>query len=212
MPRPRFEKLSEARRTLILETAAKAFAQHGYSGASLNQIVDEAGVSKGAAYYYFDDKADLFITAITYCGQLLLPDDTLDLHALTADTFWPALARVYQRPFIQFAAQPWVFGATKAAASAPPEVAARLGPLVESIMSALAVVLQRGQALGTVRTDLPDELLLALVQAVDDASDRWLLAHRSELSEAEIEVALDRTIDLFRRLLAPAKVPNSSHV
>ena len=56
MPRPRFEKLSAEKREQILETAAKAFAAHGYDGASLNQILADADISKGAAYYYFDNK------------------------------------------------------------------------------------------------------------------------------------------------------------
>ena len=57
MPRPRFQKLAEEKRHHLLETAAKAFAAHGYEGASLNQILEQAGISKGATYYYFDDKA-----------------------------------------------------------------------------------------------------------------------------------------------------------
>ena len=62
MPRPRFEKLSPEKREQILETSAKEFAANGYEGASLNQILAKAGISKGAAYYYFDNKADLYVT------------------------------------------------------------------------------------------------------------------------------------------------------
>ena len=57
MPRPRFNKLTAEKRESILEAAAKEFATHGFEGASLNQILSNAGISKGAAYYYFDDKA-----------------------------------------------------------------------------------------------------------------------------------------------------------
>ena len=49
MPRPRFNKLSAEKRECILEAAAKEFAAHGYDGASLNRILDETGISKGAA-------------------------------------------------------------------------------------------------------------------------------------------------------------------
>jgi AcrR family transcriptional regulator len=44
----------------ILRAALKHFAHSGYSGASVQQIVDDAGVSKPALYYYFNDKAGLF--------------------------------------------------------------------------------------------------------------------------------------------------------
>jgi hypothetical protein len=56
---------------------------------------------------------------------------------------------------------------------------------------------------GAVRSDLPDDLLFALIQAVDDANDRWLLHHRAELQREDMEKIADRAIDLLRRLLAP---------
>src|ERR1700694_245394 len=50
---------SEARQQ-ILRAALKHFAHSGYSAASVQQIVDEAGVSKPALYYHFQDKEGLF--------------------------------------------------------------------------------------------------------------------------------------------------------
>jgi TetR/AcrR family transcriptional regulator len=44
----------------ILKAALKSFANCGYAGTSVQQIVDDAGVSKPALYYYFADKAKLF--------------------------------------------------------------------------------------------------------------------------------------------------------
>jgi len=47
-------------RQQILDAALKSFAHCGYAGTSVQQIVDGAGVSKPALYYYFADKAKLF--------------------------------------------------------------------------------------------------------------------------------------------------------
>jgi AcrR family transcriptional regulator len=47
-------------RAEILRAALKRFAHSGYAAASVQQIVDEAKVSKPALYYYFGDKAGLF--------------------------------------------------------------------------------------------------------------------------------------------------------
>jgi len=44
----------------ILQAALRIFADCGYAGTSIQQIVDKAGVSKPALYYYFSDKEDLF--------------------------------------------------------------------------------------------------------------------------------------------------------
>ncbi|HYG25212.1 MAG TPA: TetR/AcrR family transcriptional regulator [Verrucomicrobiae bacterium] len=47
-------------REQILQAALKHFAHSGYSATSVQQIVNDAAVSKPALYYYFKDKAGLF--------------------------------------------------------------------------------------------------------------------------------------------------------
>jgi AcrR family transcriptional regulator len=44
----------------ILQAALKRFANAGYAATSVQQIVDDAQVSKPALYYHFRDKAGLF--------------------------------------------------------------------------------------------------------------------------------------------------------
>jgi AcrR family transcriptional regulator len=52
--------LNSDTREQILHAALKCFAHSGYSATSVQQIVDDAQVSKPALYYYFHDKAGLF--------------------------------------------------------------------------------------------------------------------------------------------------------
>jgi AcrR family transcriptional regulator len=47
-------------RLQILRAALKRFANAGYAATSVQQIVDDASVSKPALYYHFADKAGLF--------------------------------------------------------------------------------------------------------------------------------------------------------
>jgi AcrR family transcriptional regulator len=47
-------------RQQILQAALRRFAHSGYAAASVQQIVDDAQVSKPALYYYFRDKTGLF--------------------------------------------------------------------------------------------------------------------------------------------------------
>ncbi len=49
-----------ATRQHLLQAALKSFARRGYAGASVQEIVDAARVSKPVLYYYFADKAQLF--------------------------------------------------------------------------------------------------------------------------------------------------------
>jgi TetR/AcrR family transcriptional regulator, transcriptional repressor of aconitase len=50
----------DARREEILEGARRAFARHGYEGATVAKLEEEIGVSRGAIFHYFPDKWSLF--------------------------------------------------------------------------------------------------------------------------------------------------------
>jgi AcrR family transcriptional regulator len=43
----------------LLHVATRLFARHGFEGTSVQDIVDAAGVTKGAMYHYYDSKDDL---------------------------------------------------------------------------------------------------------------------------------------------------------
>jgi AcrR family transcriptional regulator len=48
-------------RTALLDAAAEVFAERGYQGASLDEIAEAAGFTRGAIYSNFDGKEDLFL-------------------------------------------------------------------------------------------------------------------------------------------------------
>lgn len=51
---------AERTRSILLKTARDRFASDGYSATSTPAIAEEAGVSRGALYHHYRDKADLF--------------------------------------------------------------------------------------------------------------------------------------------------------
>ncbi len=53
------EKSTEARRRLIVETAAECFIDKGFHQTSIRDIASRAGISLGNLYNHFDSKADL---------------------------------------------------------------------------------------------------------------------------------------------------------
>jgi hypothetical protein len=64
-----------------------------------------------------------------------------------------------------------------------------------------AKLIRRGQALGTVRDDLPVELLQALLVGADEAGDRWFVNNWDGLEEREIERLFQEVFAIFRRML-----------
>ena len=44
----------------LVEAARARFSEHGYAGTSIEDVVREAGVTRGALYHHFESKSDLF--------------------------------------------------------------------------------------------------------------------------------------------------------
>lgn len=59
-----FENIPEDKRKRILDTATAEFAKNGFSGANINTIARNAGVSIGAMYKYFESKERLLLTVM----------------------------------------------------------------------------------------------------------------------------------------------------
>src|SRR4051812_9294660 len=56
----RTKEASAATRELLLDTAESIFREHGVTRTTLAEIATAAGVTRGAVYWHFRDKADLF--------------------------------------------------------------------------------------------------------------------------------------------------------
>jgi AcrR family transcriptional regulator len=56
----------------ILKVAGKSFAESGYHGVSLQEIAEDAGVSKSLIFYYFKDKKSLYEALIKRSVELIL--------------------------------------------------------------------------------------------------------------------------------------------
>jgi TetR/AcrR family acrAB operon transcriptional repressor len=97
-------------RNLILDTAELVFERRGVSRTSLNEIAQAAGLTRGAIYWHFEDKADLFNAmmqrvvlpmeeAVTRAGE---KEDPLQrvrqtfIHALRKTVSDPQVRRVFE--------------------------------------------------------------------------------------------------------------------
>lgn len=69
--------------TKLLESALHHFAEKGYEGTSIREIIESAGVTRPVLYYYFENKEDLFRRLVEmkfsdYVGRLRKVIETFD--------------------------------------------------------------------------------------------------------------------------------------
>jgi AcrR family transcriptional regulator len=62
----------QRRREEILEGAQRAFARHGYEGATVARLEEETGLSRGAIFNYFDNKDALFVAVVAQSSDRLV--------------------------------------------------------------------------------------------------------------------------------------------
>lgn len=229
MPHPRFLRLDADRRLRLLDAAAREFAAHGYDAASLNRVIAAEKLSKGQFYYYFDDKADLFLTALEWVWRQFIggndewvrtdgadpsnaraatadlpiadPIARFDIASLTADSFWPVTQRYGAEARRRIRRLPWLLEFSKLIMTPPadPVIRAVVAEKIESVRAIQREFIRRGQALGCIRTDLPEELLMALTLANKMAFDRWYVEHYESFTEEQAAAMYDVT----RSLLEP---------
>lgn len=68
--RPALRARYEARRSEVVATAAKLFAERGYDGTSMSELTAATGLAAGGLYHYIEGKDDLLIA---FCDELLEP-------------------------------------------------------------------------------------------------------------------------------------------
>ncbi len=64
--------MEETKRDTLLTAAMSQFAKNGYKKATTDEIILEAGISKGLLFHYFGTKKDLYIFLFEYAGAIIM--------------------------------------------------------------------------------------------------------------------------------------------
>ncbi|WP_194377635.1 TetR/AcrR family transcriptional regulator [Streptomyces durbertensis] len=167
MPLPRFERLPADRREAILGVAREQFAAHGAESASYNKIIEAAGISKTAAYHYFDGREDLLGAVLDGVLGRLLAALGPWLPAADPAGFWARLEQGAAALADHLRRHPDDLALADAAIGRADD-----GPWTGWFDAVVA----DGQRLGVIRTDVDRGLLVAATAAVVRAADAWALA------------------------------------
>ncbi len=203
MPLPRFEKMPKDKKKLILEAAAQEFAANGYEKTSMNRILERAGISKGTAYYYFEDKEDLIATVVRHYWLQFIDVPQFALSAFNTATFWEKIEELYLHPFVDLEIHPWMLGFGRSVWELPEEMrkSGHLGMVFTEAMEWVRGLIRYGRETGAMRTDLPEELEMELLMALDSVHDRWLGAHWQEMDKPERERFTLTFVDFLKKAL-----------
>ena len=184
MPRVPDDQLS-ARREEILGAARRAFARHGYEGATVKVLEAETGLSRGAIFHHFRDKEALFLA--------LAEQDA----ARTAEVVERAgLVQVMRELRDRDDGELGVQLEVRRRLRTDPGFAASWAERQEAITRATAARLERQRAAGVVRDDVPVALLVDFLRLVLDG----LVSSRAAgMPVAHLDGVLDLVEDAVRR-------------
>ncbi len=211
MPTPRFFKLAPERQRQILDVAQAEFAAHGFEKASLNHIIYLADLSKGALYYYFDNKADLFVAVVNrLVGRF--PEIVQKIYNIDDPTrFWEVAHDIFLQ-FVKMKMDPSMFRIMGELLD--PRISAMVpGHLAEMMrfsMTTLSRFLETGQRLGQVRADLPELLLVHMIQGLLLAISSWMLETMQQGQTVDPEGVTRFLVELVRRFLDPGQALSGS--
>lgn len=201
VPRQRFFNLPPKARSRLLAIATRHFAEHGLEGASLNEILAEAGLSKGSYYYYFDDKDDLFATALEHALDATfakLPMPAFD--ELTAEQFWPTVERFVGQWASAFDVSSDLFQVALKL-SQTQRNSPRFAPMLAKGQAIYRALLEPGRRLGCIRTDLSVDALVRLLEANDAVLDSIFLSTHQTVTSESVDQHVQLVFDTFKRLL-----------
>ncbi len=197
----RFFRLPKERQQHIIETAAEAFAEHGYEGTSFNALLAKLGLSKSQAYYYFEDKADLFVTACAACYEQYYAEVERLPAPTCGEEFWEFVVQLCRVGLWFQRSHPIAARLTRAIAQSP--LREPLGRAsvrtARGTADSYASWIALGQRLGAVRSDLPADLLLDLAIDLSARLDVWFAERAAGATDAEIERYAILFADLSRR-------------
>jgi AcrR family transcriptional regulator len=205
MPRPRFHKLPPDQQQAILRAALAEFAAHGFNAASLNRIIHTAGISKGSMYYYFDGKEDLYAhVARVELGRLFEVAGPFPIPPARApEPFWSALEEDYLRIMEALASSTQLAAFARAWVASPGNRALQRAQkeMEEAVLPWFEKALVAGQRARAVRKDVPLGLLMALLFAMGQAMDTWLLMQ--QLDDKTVRKLVPLCLGMIRKALSP---------
>jgi TetR/AcrR family transcriptional regulator, fatty acid metabolism regulator protein len=192
--------VQQDKRKRILDAAIRVFAEHGYHGARVGDIAEDAGVAHGLLYHYFSSKDEVLRTIfVENWGELIGRFRTVAASEEPADEKLEGIAKILLRTWRNDSALVTVMVREVARSH-------QLQGQVEDVGEAFVIVqrvIEEGQRSGVFRADLDARLASWLFYGgLEEVLTGWVLG---QLPDGEDDVGrAERTaVDLALRGLTP---------
>lgn len=197
-PRPH---VAPQRRREILDAAAQVFARLGFARARMDDIAQEAGLSKGTLYLYFRSKEDLIQALLDRLFRReaeglrqALEGHTQPVPQRLRQLFAAVLARLLSyRPLLP------LFYEFYALAAQRRSVREALQAYYRTYADLLAQLLREGMERGEIRPGDPHRLAVALIAHIEGVILLWVMAPQVVALESQWQTSTD----LMLRSLLP---------
>lgn len=194
-------RIQRRNRGLILEAALDVFSRHGYRGATLDQIAEQAGLSKPNILYYFDGKETIHVTLLNQLmDNWLAPMREIDPDGAPLDEIlcyvhrklemsreFPRESRLFANEIIQGA----------------PRIVGHLEEVLKPLVDDTAEVISGWMRAGRLAPTDPRHLIFSIWATTQHYADFEVQVEVLMPGKAEQDEARAFLVQMYRRLLTP---------
>lgn len=162
MPKNTFLNLDPAKKKTIFDAAVREFASRRFSDASINQIIKEAGISRGSFYQYFAGKEDLYLYVLSEIGKEKMAVAFADELPAEAD-FFEAYMHMHKKVTQWAKEQPLYTKIGMLMEYDDSEFIAKLMTQFSRAWSQVKDLIDRDKELGRIRPDADSQLVMQIL-------------------------------------------------
>jgi AcrR family transcriptional regulator len=185
-------------REAILASALRLFAKHGVLGASIDQIAQAAGITKGAVYWHFDSKDALFEAILERIR--LRWQEAVQAPLAGKATATGRLQALFEGYETLFTATPEIcLFMQRVLLEGDREFSPRIGRIFTQTARMMAKILEEGKTRGELRADLDTAATAHAILGSISGASQQSLANRSLTIETLLSEAREMTLARVRR-------------
>jgi TetR/AcrR family transcriptional regulator len=197
---------SPGTRERILDAALVAFADHGYTGTSLNDIAEEVGIRRQSLLHHFPSKDELYRAVLfeSFTAWFVLVEDAV----VNTRQGWPQVERILRAGFRFFDEHPeFVRLARREAIEGGPLLRAELASTIRPLFERASRFLDEEMDAGRLRRYDSRQLLLtgygAILSYLSDADFVAVLLDSDPMTGDALAARREHVIGLFCHALVP---------